>query len=323
KQRALAVEEHQDIITLLRAVRRLPTDTKATKLIEAIQGLRQQGHSQVMVFTQYGDTMDFLREILDKELSLTLLCYSGRGGEIRNPDGTWQSISREESKRRFRKGLADIMVCTDAAAEGLNFQFCGALVNYDMPWNPMRVEQRIGRIDRLGQKYPRIRIVNLHYEDTVETDVYMALRKRIDLFTIFVGRLQPILSKLPRALSAAALGRKEDRDRERAELKDSLIAEVQRLEQNDFDLDEESEFTPEEFIRQDPLYDLEDLHGILANPKLLPPGIELAFSNNKEFSWREPGRIVPAGITTDRDYFEQHPESVELWSPGSPVFPQP
>ena len=58
--------------------------------------------------------------------------------------------------------------CTDAAAEGLNFQFCGALVNYDMPWNPMRVEQRIGRIDRLGQDHPAIRIVNL-YEEHAES----------------------------------------------------------------------------------------------------------------------------------------------------------
>ena len=72
-----------------------------------------------------------------------------------------------------------MLLCTDAAAEGLNFQFCGAVVNYDMPWNPMRVEQRIGRIDRLGQQHAHIRIVNLHYEGTVETDVYRALRERI------------------------------------------------------------------------------------------------------------------------------------------------
>ena len=70
-------------------------------------------------------------------------------------------ISRDDAKRRFREKQADVLLCTDAAAEGLNFQFCGALVNYDMPWNPMRVEQRIGRIDRLGQQYPIIKIINL------------------------------------------------------------------------------------------------------------------------------------------------------------------
>ena len=100
-----------------------------------------------------------------------------------------------------------MLLCTDAAAEGLNFQFCGAVVNYDMPWNPMRVEQRIGRIDRLGQQHAHIRIVNLHYEGTVETDVYRALRERIHLFETVVGRLQPILAQLPSTITSAALAK--------------------------------------------------------------------------------------------------------------------
>jgi ERCC4-related helicase len=77
---------------------------------------------------------------------------------------------------------AQMLVCTDAAAEGINFQFCGAVINYDIPWSSMRVEQRIGRVDRLGQQHERIKIVNLQYRVTVETDVYIALRERINLF---------------------------------------------------------------------------------------------------------------------------------------------
>ena len=61
-----------------------------------------------------------------------------RGGEIRSSGGDWSTVGRDEVKRRFREGEADLLLCTDAAAEGLNFQFCGALINYDMPWNPMR-----------------------------------------------------------------------------------------------------------------------------------------------------------------------------------------
>ena len=99
-----------------------------------------------------------------------------------------------------------MLLCTDAAAEGLNFQFCGALINYDLPWNPMRVEQRIGRIDRVGQKYPKIRIVNLQYNDTIETTVYKVLEERIGFFTSVVGRLQPILSSVSQRISAAVLG---------------------------------------------------------------------------------------------------------------------
>ena len=128
-----------------------------------------------------------------------------RGGEIPSADGTWRIIGRDEAKRRFRDREADILLCTDAAAEGLNFQFCGAVINYDMPWNPMRVEQRIGRIDRVGQTHATIRIVNLHYDGTVETDVYRALRTRIGLFETVVGRLQPILAELPQVIAKAVL----------------------------------------------------------------------------------------------------------------------
>ena len=158
-----------------------------------------------MVFTQYTATMDFLRREFLSDVDLRIMCFSGRGGEIPSADGAWRKISRDDAKLRFRKGEADILLCTDAAAEGLNFQFCGALVNYDMPWNPMRVEQRIGRIDRLGQMFPNIQIVNFHYDDTIETDVYRALRGRIGLFESVVGRLQPILSKLPTLISKKVL----------------------------------------------------------------------------------------------------------------------
>jgi superfamily II DNA/RNA helicase len=115
------------------------------------------------------------------------MCFSGRGGQVPAKDGSWRVITRDEVKRQFREGKADVLLCTDAAAEGLNFQFCGALINYDMPWNPMRVEQRIGRIDRLGQRYPSIQIVNLHYADTVEADVYQAYTRPIAEETQWTG----------------------------------------------------------------------------------------------------------------------------------------
>jgi ERCC4-related helicase len=82
-----------------------------------------------MVFTQFTDTMDYLRDQVVAS-GYSVMCYSGRGGEVRNTDGTWTSITRDEVKRRFKEGRSEVLVCTDAAAEGLNFQFCGALVNY-------------------------------------------------------------------------------------------------------------------------------------------------------------------------------------------------
>jgi ERCC4-related helicase len=212
-QEALRLEERRALARLLAMVRQLPVDTKAQTLQDVLHELRQAGYQQMMIFTQYTDTMDFLRQALRQDIGVTVMCFSGRGGEVLGADGRWQAVSREAVKRRFLAGQADIMLCTDAAAEGLNFQFCGALINYDMPWNPMRVEQRIGRIDRLGQAHETIQIANLHYDDTVETDVYVALRQRIGLFEAIVGRLQPILATVPGALATVALSRAEERER--------------------------------------------------------------------------------------------------------------
>ena len=148
EREALTAEEEADIEGLLAGIGRLPPDSKLESLRNALRELRRDGYGQAMVFTQYTDTMDFLREELLKDGDTRAMCFSGRGGEIPAVDGSWHRIGRDEAKRRFRDREADVLLCTDAAAEGLNFQFCGALVNYDMPWNPMRVEQRIGRIDR-------------------------------------------------------------------------------------------------------------------------------------------------------------------------------
>jgi superfamily II DNA/RNA helicase len=86
------------------------------------------------------------------------------------------------------------------------------VVNYDLPWNPMKVEQRIGRIDRIGQKHDVIRVINLAYKETVEADVYFRLGERINLFQGIVGKLQPILARLPSKFEQLALERSENRD---------------------------------------------------------------------------------------------------------------
>ncbi len=232
-------------------------------------------------------------------------------------DGRWRPIGRDRVKELFAEGSARLLLCTDAAAEGLNFQFCGALVNYDLPWNPMKVEQRIGRIDRLGQQHARIRIVNLFVEDTVETEVYRALRERVRLFEDVVGPLQPILARLPRQLEEAALaGGEAARD---------LVARIRR----------EAEALAHEAI--DPLigaeggieeapipkapYDLADLARVLARPELLPEGWQSEPAGSRDRLLRAPGLSGPIRATADPDFFDRHGESCELFAPGSPVFP--
>lgn len=187
----------------------------------------------------------------------------------------------------------------------------------------MKVEQRIGRIDRLGQQHETIRIVNLHYSDTVEADVYAALRRRIGLFGTFVGKLQPILSKLPARITEAALAGGDPELARRAAVNE-IEAEAAHAEAEGFDLDAIVPADLEEPVRPAALYDLAFLDGLLARPDLLPPGVEAKplQGSPRQFSYTAPGLGTPVRVTTDPEVFDEHPESVELWSPGSPLFPQ-
>ena len=314
ERRVLAIEERADIADLLANVEALPPDSKLGALAETLDALRGDGYKQVMVFTQYTDTMDFLRGHLLRTGGRRLMCYSGRGGEIPKQDGEWRSITRDDAKHRFRDGEAEVLLCTDAAAEGLNFQFCGALVNYDMPWNPMRVEQRIGRIDRLGQRHSEVRIVNLHYTDTVETDVYQALRERIGLFESVVGSLQPILAQLPGKISEAVLRGK------RRGVRDAVLAGVREAEGATFDINagmDEDMAMPE---RPDSPLTMDYIDRVLSTPELMTPGVEVRPLGAREYGVRAPGMAAEVRVTTDPDYYEAHADSLEFFSPGGVLF---
>ena len=323
EREALVAEETADIDRLLSGIGQLPADSKLESLTDVLRDLRQDGYSQAMVFTQYTDTMDFLRGELLKIPDLTLMCFSGRGGEIPATDGSWRQIGRDDAKRRFRDREADVLLCTDAAAEGLNFQFCGALINYDMPWNPMRVEQRIGRIDRLGQENRIIRIINLHYEGTVETDVYRALRNRIGLFESVVGRLQPILAQLPRTISEAVLAGESRSPDERSSIVDEIERQARERESHGFDIDAVTETDVSMPERPPSSVTMEDLDRIIGMQDVMPPGTDIQPMGHREYGFLAPGMTESLRVTTDPEYFEEHAESVELWSPGNTLFAPP
>ena len=302
------------ITDILADVAKLPIDTKARALKTELDRLKADGFDQTMVFTGYTDTMDGLRDWLAEQTSREVICFSGRGGEVRTPEGNWRLVSRAEIKKRFRDRRGDILLCTDAAAEGLNFQFCGSLINYDMPWNPMRVEQRIGRIDRLGQRFERIRIVNLHYRDTVETTVYLALSSRIKLFEDMVGGLQPILSAVSREIGAIALaGGHVDVDAMVANTIDQVDAPTV-----DIDDVEDLEDMPEMGV---PALSLADLDRIVADHRLLPPGYAMDALGRQDFAVEQPESRRRVRATISRDFYANHFDHTDFWTPGSAAFP--
>ena len=311
EEEALKNLDRETVYQLLDTIRDLPPDTKLNKLTGVIKDLRAQGYKQVMLFTQFTDTMDFLREHLKHDWGV--MCYSGRHGEAPR-DGGWKPLTRDETKARFLGGSVDVLICTDAAAEGLNFQFCGAMINYDMPWNPMRVEQRIGRIDRIGQQYESIRIVNMYYEGTIEAKIYRALRERINLFEDVVGSLQPILANLEDIITTEALDG------------DVIFQNAQRQmdetrTDSGLDLDtilaaETTQYEPPE----SPVM-MEDLDRVAGNTDLMRP-YKVEQTKRGQYNLTHPtGKSVR--ITTDREQFEKGGDSMEFWSPGSPAFPEP
>jgi len=110
-------------------------------------------------------------------------------------EAKWIPATKKEITDALKQGTIRYLICTDAASEGLNLQAASALINYDLPWNPSKVEQRIGRIDRIGQREREIRVYNLLLKNSIDEKVYGALRRRCGLFTHFVGTMQPVLAR--------------------------------------------------------------------------------------------------------------------------------
>jgi superfamily II DNA or RNA helicase len=297
-------------------------DSKGAEFLKAIEELQGQGYKQVIVFSQYTDTVDALKELLIGAGRTSLMAFTGRGGELLQKGGVWETLNREATKRRFKEGDAEILLCTDAAAEGLNFQFCGALINYDMPWNPMRVEQRIGRIDRIGQTHEQMQIINLHLDGTVEADVYRALKIRIKSFENIVGKLQPILAKASSTIAQATLVSRDQREKARASAVAAMeqAPEIKGLDLDDVLQDLDAIRDVVNTLQPSPLT-LADLEAILRQPALLPPGCSARSIGDHDFAWTQPGLDKEMRVTCNASYYEDNSDSCELWVPGSPLFP--
>ncbi len=175
------IEELETILDLIEAIE---TVTKQEKLLSIVEEARDHVEmGRVIVFTQFRATQ---REILDRLTEEGYTVHSFHGGH--------SSQEKEQIVKNFEKE-GGVLVSTDAMSEGRNLQFCNIMVNYDLPWNPMRVEQRIGRIHRIGQKRD-VYVFNMALKDTVEEYVLERLYHKIDLFQQSVGELSSILTRL-------------------------------------------------------------------------------------------------------------------------------
>lgn len=164
---------------LIKKVEAVQTNSKAEKTLELIQTI----NDKVIIFTEYRATQLYLQWFL-KQHGISSVPF--RGGFKRG---------KKDWMRELFQKHAQVLIATEAGGEGINLQFCHHIINFDLPWNPMRLEQRIGRIHRLGQEQD-VKIYNFAIKNTVEEHILKLLYEKIDLFEKVIGELDDILSKL-------------------------------------------------------------------------------------------------------------------------------
>jgi len=165
----LEKSEVETLLALARSTEAAGTDAKAESLLELIYKLQQEEGDpalKVLVFTEFVPTQAMLADYLES-----------RGFTVATLNGSMDMDARTRTLQTFAQD-ARVLISTDAGGEGLNLQFCHVIVNFDMPWNPMRIEQRIGRVDRIGQKHV-VRALNFVLEDTVEHRVRQVLEEKL------------------------------------------------------------------------------------------------------------------------------------------------
>lgn len=151
--------------------------------VEATLQLLDEFPGKFLIFTDYLPTLQALQEALDEAGIETVAFHGGLS-----------ALDRLETVRLFRRS-ARVMISSQSGSEGHNLQFCHQLINFDLPWNPMRIEQRVGRLHRLGQPEP-VSIFNLAANDTIEAYVLDLLAHKIRMFELVIGELDLILGQL-------------------------------------------------------------------------------------------------------------------------------
>jgi hypothetical protein len=181
-------------------------DPKYAVVLECLRG-RGWLERGCIVFSQYFDSVQWLAGELIKDFpNEPMAIYAGSGRSGIWKEGAFEAVDREQIKASVRSGEIRLLLGTDAASEGLNLQRLGTLINLDLPWNPTRLEQRKGRIQRIGQINDVVYVHNLRYLGSVEDRVHQLLSKRLqNIFSLF-GQVPDVLED---AWIDVALGREE------------------------------------------------------------------------------------------------------------------
>ena len=228
----------QDQIEILLEKARTITspDRKLEALREIIRDRQSLPNNKLMVFSSFRHTLAYLYEHLKSDGFRVGMVHGG------TPDKERIELKDRFEKPKGERDTLDVMLFSEVGCEGLDYQFCDCIANYDLPWNPMRIEQRIGRIDRMGQKSEYVTIINLITPGTIDADIYERCLLRIGVFESALGGSEEILGDITTELQDIAENyslTEEERRTKLQQLADNkilLIQETERLESHQLEL---------------------------------------------------------------------------------------
>ena len=231
-------------------------DPKIEKLYEVIDQKQKEENNRVILFSSFRHTLRYVREHLVE-----------RGYRVAQVDGSVPDEERYKIRERFmmdrdNQQAIDILLFSEVGCEGLDYQFCDTMINYDLPWNPMRIEQRIGRIDRRGQKSDTVRIYNMITDGTIDAVIHDRCLDKIGVFERSIGECSEILGDISDQIFKIMLDPNltdEERQLKIEKMADNEVMKVQEL--NKLEQDERSlyGFDLSNYIQNKDVQDAESL----------------------------------------------------------------
>lgn len=288
-------------------------DSKLEKLVELLQLVQQEEPgAKVLIFTYFVGTSRYLEEQLSARGFAALRIAGDVPSDPKRPDKDERGIVM----RRFREDPEiRVLVSTEVGSEGLDFQFCHYLVNYDLPWNPMVVEQRIGRIDRFGQQSENVHVLNIVVEGTVEDRILLRLYQRIGIFRESIGQLEAILGEEVSELQKAYVSGKltpeeaEQRVEQAARAIERRRTHLDELERNAGNLFGHEEYLKEQLQRVGRLGRYISEKSMLA---VIESYLEAKHPNVRV--WEEPARVFRLRVSEElRKEIQDASNRDDLW----------
>lgn len=200
-------------------------DPKFDSVLHIIEEKQKQENNKIILFSTFRHTLSYL-----------LKKFRSNGYRVAQIDGSVKDEDRRELRERFEldrndPNALDLLLFTEVGSEGLDYQFCDTMINYDLPWNPMRIEQRIGRIDRRGQKSEAVNIYNIITADTVDADIYSRCLMRIGIFERSIGECEEVLGSIGAQIEKIAIETSLTAEERREKLEQMADNEVRRMQE--------------------------------------------------------------------------------------------